>query len=315
MLGYDSLEELKKVNSRDLYADPRDRERFLQLAQAGPVKNFEEKLKRKNGEVIDILENSYAVKNPEGRIVGRQGVVVDVSDRKRIEEMRDRFISTVTHELRTPLVSIKGYVDLALSEKPGSMSKEVEGELLVAKRNTDRLLSLVNDLLDVQRMQAGRLELNLQATDLKKIIDSCIVEIQPMLTEKKMSLKLEVSEAPMPIQGDPVRLSQVLMNLLSNAAKFSPEGGEVTVHVEEETETIKLSVADVGIGIRPEDLGRLFEPFSAIQQPSWVKGTGLGLSISKGLVEAHGGKIWAESAGEGKGATFTFTLPKLKEAT
>ncbi len=238
----------------------------------------------------------------------------NVTERKRLEKMRDQFISTVTHELRTPLISIKGYVDLTLSAEPGQISKEVESDLQVVKRNTDRLLSLVSDLLDVQRMQAGRLQLNSQPTDLKKVTDSCIREIKPLLTDRRLNLRVIVPEGELLIQGDEVRLAQILVNLLSNAAKYSPEGGEVNLRVEEEDETVKVSISDNGIGVRKEDLPRVFEPFAAIQKPSYIKGTGLGLSVSKALVEAHGGKIWAESQGEGKGATFTFTLPKPKRA-
>ncbi len=246
----------------------------------------------------------------EGNLVGIQGVTRDITERRQLEKMRDQFISAVTHELRTPLVSIKGYVDLALSAGPEQISKEVESQLQVAKRNTDRLLDLVNDLLDVERMQAGRLQLNPQPTDFKKIIDSCIAEIQPMITAEKLSLRTETPQSKLRMQGDDTRLCQGVINLLSNATKFSPEGGQVTIHVEEGNETLKLSVSDNGIGITKEDLPRVFDPFAAIQKTSFIKGTGLGLSLAKGLVEAHGGKIWAESAGEGKGATFTFTLPK-----
>jgi signal transduction histidine kinase len=149
--------------------------------------------------------------------------------------------------------------------------------------------------------------------DFKKVTDSCIREIQPLLADKKLDLKQEIPEGRILIQGDEIRLCQVLMNLLSNAAKFSHEGNEVTLHVEEKNSTVKVWISDNGIGIRKEDLPRIFEPFAAIKKPSYIKGTGLGLSVTKGLVEAHGGKIWAESPGEERGATFTFTLPKPKE--
>jgi len=438
MFGFDSLDELKKVNIESLYVNLDDRKRLIELAGKGHVRDFRVQFKRKDGTVIDCIINSYPLSDKRGRIVGLQGAIIDISEhqqfqkkleeseerfrgiaersfdmiamldmegrisyaspavtwvtgytpeemrgqhfqnylpkdvipkeiqafveiakggvsravqlrivrkngslaqaevnaspimsdgkitgvqaiirdvteRHAIERMRDRFISTVTHELRTPLVSMKGYVDLALSAGPGQMSKEVESRLQVAKRNTDRLLSLVNDLLDVQRMQAERLRLEIQPTDFNKVVDSCMAEIQPFLEEKKLSLRLEVPEGELRIEGDQARLSQVLMNLLSNAIKFSPEGSEVTLHVEEENESIKVQVSDRGIGIRKEDLERVFEPFAAIEKPDYVKGTGLGLSITKGLVEAHGGRIWAESEGEGKGATFSFTIPKRKE--
>jgi signal transduction histidine kinase len=192
------------------------------------------------------------------------------------------------------------------------MTENVQSNLHVVKRNTDRLLGLVDDLLDLSRMQAGRLRLELQPMDFKTVIQSCMAEAEPLIEEKKLSVGMEVPEKPLPIQGDQVRLCEVLMNLLSNATKFSPEGSDVTLRVEEENESIKVQVSDRGIGIRKKDLERVFEPFSAIEKPTYIKGAGLGLSITKGFVEAHGGRIWAESEGEGKGATFTFTLPRRR---
>jgi len=292
---------------------PKEIQAFVEIAKGEVSRAVQLRIVRKDGSLAQAEVNASPI-IIDGKIAGVQAIIRDVTERYEIERMRDRFISAVTHELRTPLVSIKGYVDLALSAEPGQMSKEVESRLQVAKRNTDRLLSLVNDLLDVQRMQAERLELEIQPTDFNKVVDSCMTEIQPLLEEKKLSLRLEVPEGELRTEGDQTRLCQALMNLLSNAAKFSPEGSEVTLHVEEENKSIKVQVSDRGIGIRKEDLKRVFEPFAAIEKPDYVKGTGLGLNITKGLVEAHGGKIWAESPGEGKGATFGFTIPKRKRA-
>jgi len=292
-------------------AIPKEIQAFVEIAKGGVSRAVQLRIVRKDGSLAQAEVNASPIMS-DGKIAGVQAIIRDVTERLAIERMRDRFISAVTHELRTPLVSIKGYVDLVLDGSQ-SIPEEVESRLQVAKRNTDRLLSLVNDLLDVQRMQAERLELEIQPTDFNKVVDSCMTEIQPLLEERKLSLRLEVPEGELRIEGDQTRLCQALMNLLSNAAKFSPEGSEVTLHVEEGNESIKVQVSDRGIGIRKEDLKRVFEPFAAIEKPDYVKGTGLGLSITKGLVEAHGGKIWAESPGEGKGATFTFTLPRRKE--
>ena len=334
MFGYDSLDELGKVNVQSLYVNPDDRNKFIKFASEGPVKNFETQLRRKDGTVFDAIINSYSLKDDKDRITGFQGAIMDVTERKELERMRDQltrtllqdaarrkelemmrdqFISAVTHELRTPLVSIKGYVDLVLDGSQ-SIPEEVESNLQVVKRNTDRLLSLVNDLLDLSRMQSGRLQLNLQSMDLRQIIDDCAAEIQPFVNAKKQSLSLDVPEGPLPVQGDPVRLSQVLANLLSNASKFAQEAGQIGLRVKDVRDVVVVQVSDNGIGIRKQDLERVFQPFAAIEKPTYVKGTGLGLSVSKGLVEAHGGKIWAESPGEGKGVTFTFTLPIHKPA-
>jgi PAS domain S-box-containing protein len=311
MTGY-SVKQLLTMNMREVIASEHfdEIQNRLQARMRGekylPQHQFD--LIRTDETRVPV-EMSTAPLVTEGKLIGIQGILRDITERKRMDIIRDRFISAVTHELRTPLVSVKGYVDLALEESE-SIPEEVKSELQVAKRNTDRLLSLVNDLLDLSRLQSGKHQLDLQSMDFKQLIDHCAAEIQPFINEKKQSLSLDVPEGLLPVQGDPVRLSQVLANLLSNASKFAPEGGGITVCVKDDADTIQVQVSDNGMGIRKEDLKRVFEPFAAIEKPTYVKGTGLGLSVSKGLVEAHGGKIWAESPGEGKGVTFTFTLPK-----
>jgi PAS domain S-box-containing protein len=236
--------------------------------------------------------------------------LVDLTERKRIEEMKDSFMSAVTHELRTPLTSIKGYLDFVLSGESGPVSIEVESNLEVVKRNTDRLTSLTDELLDIQRLQSGKLQVNLEPIDFTEITRHAASEIKPFIQAKKQRFSVTVPKRPSWIFGDTVRLSQVLMNLLSNASKFTPEGGEIRLTVEDDKSSIVVKVADTGIGLRREDITAVFEPFAAIKKPTDIKGTGLGLSVTKGLVEAHMGRIWAESPGEGRGATFTFTLPK-----
>ena len=258
------------------------------------------------------------------RLGGRLIIMRDITEHKRVEkamkkakeeetrmQIMDRLISTATHELRTPLVSIKGYLDRVISGKVGLLPEKVASELKVVKRNTDRLLSLTNDLLDIRRMESGKLELNLKPIDLQEIIQHCTREIQPFIEQKKQRFNLKVPKGRLSIHGDSVRLSQALMNLLDNASKFTPEGGEIALNVVAMKKSTQVQIKDTGIGIKKKDLERVFEPFANIEKSSYVKGTGLGLSVTKGLVEAHGGKIWAESSGEGNGAAFTFTLPKL----
>jgi signal transduction histidine kinase len=227
------------------------------------------------------------------------------------ELMKDRFISSATHELRTPLVSIKGFIDRVIKGKSGRLPDKVALELEIVKRNTERLLSLVNDLLDVRRMESGKLKLNLKPIDFQEIIQHCVKEIQPSIEQKKQRLNLEVSRDRLPIQGDKIRLSQALMNLLDNASKFTPESEIIAISIKKRKENIQVQVKDTGIGIRKKDLMRIFEPFADIEKSSYVKGTGLGLSVTKGIIKGHGGKIWVESSGEGKGATFIFTLPRI----
>jgi PAS domain S-box-containing protein len=333
LFGFQNLDEARKTNIKTLYANLDDRRKLIELAEQGPIINFETKFKKTDDQTIEALVNTYPLRDEEKKLIGFQEAIIDITERKEVEKMRDQltqalvqdverrkelermrdqFISAVTHELRTPLVSMTGYLDLALSEESQPMSEEVLSDLHVVKRNMDRLLNLVNDLLDISRMQSGRFQLNLQPIDLKDVMNTYIKDTQPLLEEKKQNLKLEIPENELPVQADQVRLCQAVMNLLSNATKFSSEGSEITLRIEEEQEEITVKVSDKGIGIKKEDLERVFEPFSAIEKPTYIKGTGLGLSITRGLVEAHGGRIWAESEGEGKGTTFTFTLPKQK---
>jgi len=289
---------------------PKEIQAFAEIAKGGVARAVPLRIVRKDGSLIHIEVNASPIIS-DGKITGVQAIVRDVSERFKLTEMRDRFISSVTHELRTPLVSIKGYLDLALTQELGALPKEVESSLEVMKRNTDRLLSLTNEMLDIQRLESGRFQLNLTPMDLQEVVRHCVEEIRPSISEKQ-TFQIEVPDGPIPIQGDTVRLSQVLMNLLSNAVKFAPEG-EITLCVKEMEDAVQVQVSDTGIGIGKEDLEHVFEPFASIQKPTYIKGTGLGLSVAKGLVEAHGGRIWADSQGEGKGANFTFTLAKIKD--
>jgi PAS domain S-box-containing protein len=311
MFGFDSLDELKKVNIESRYVNLEDRKRLIELAGKGPVRGFEVQFRRKDGERIDAITNCHSLKDEQGRITALQGAIIDITEHRHMERLRDEFVADVTDELLTPLVSMKGYMDYVLKERLQSLPEDIVSSLEVVKRNTNRLLDLTNDLLDIRRMETRELKLNLQPLDFREIAEQCVTETHSLIA-KKQSLRVELPEGPLPIQGDHARLSRVLMNLLSNAVKYTPEG-EIILRVKAMENAIEVQVSDTGIGIKKEDLLRIFEPFAAIQKPSYVKGTGLGLSITKGLVEAHGGKIWAESPGEGKGVTFTFTLPRRKE--
>lgn len=247
-------------------------------------------------------------------VAGVQEIMSDSTEERKIADMKDRFISAVTAELLTPLTSIEGYLDLILSGRVGSVPGGLESSLRIVKRNTDRLVRLTDELLDIQRLETGSFQLNLMPLDLRDIIDECAIEILPFINEKKQSLSLDIPEADFLITGDYLRLSRVVTNLLDNAFKFTPEGGAITVRARNEGDRIEVAVSDTGIGVKREDLERVFEPFAAIEKTTYVKGAGLGLSVSKQIIEAHGGKIWVHSDGEGKQSTFVFTLPKQKEA-
>jgi len=231
---------------------------------------------------------------------------------RRSMKVRDRFMSITTHELRTPLASIKSYLDIIDLDDPKSIPNSVKSCLEVIERNTARLQSLTDNILDVYRMTSKRMKLNFEPLNFREIIDHSVSEIKPLIGEKKQKFNLKIPDKPLMINGDEIRLSQVMTNLLGNAQKYTPEGGDITLQITDKKSYFEVRITDSGIGIRKDDIERIFEPFAAIKKTVYVKGTGLGLSVAKGLVTEHGGKIWAESPGLGKGSIFTFTLPKLK---
>ncbi len=267
----------------------------------------ESKIIRLDGTTINVEEISIpAIYEGKPTV---QGVVRDITERKKLEEMKDQFISAATHELRTPLISIIGYVDYILAGKMGLLKDKIHTSLEVVMQNANRLLSLTDDLLDMRKIQSGKFQVKKEPIDFWETIYYCSKEAYPLLNEKKLKLKLNVPDKPLKIQGDQIRLNQVLMNLLSNATKFSPEGEVINLSVKEKADEIQVQVSDKGIGIQKKDFENIFKPFADIKKQTYIKGTGLGLSITKAIVEAHGGTIKAQSPGEGKGSTFIFTLP------
>ncbi|MBD3171393.1 GAF domain-containing protein [Candidatus Bathyarchaeota archaeon] len=227
---------------------------------------------------------------------------------KRLEEMKTNFIRTATHEIRTPLTSIKGYTELASAKINPETDPSLAKYFYVIQRNTERLETLTRDLLDIQRIESGRIELNLRKLQLQGLVQRACTELRPILESKEQRLELHVEDATIVV--DPTRLMQVLVNLIDNASKYSPKGSRIRVKAETVNDEIKLSITDEGVGLTEEDIPKLFNPFPDIERPVVTeRSVGLGLSICKGIIELHCGEIWAESRGRNKGSTFTFTLP------
>ncbi len=223
-----------------------------------------------------------------------------------LDRLKDEFVSSISHELRTPLTSISGYVELLLEEE---QSPEKRGHLTIVERNADRLLALVSDLLFAARLQYGRLELEAQPVDLRELVEQSVESARPRAAAATVDLRLDTADVPL-IQGEPARLAQLLDNLVSNAIKFTPGGGHVSVSLSEKDGSVCIQVSDTGIGITDEERERLFERFFRSQSAleAQIQGTGLGLYISKAIVEAHGGRIGVESEA-GTGTTFIVELP------
>ena len=242
-------------------------------------------------------------------------VLRDISREAELERIKNEFISTVSHELRTPMTSIKGYVDLLATDKAGPVTDMQRRFLQIIKSNADRLTALVNDILDISRLDAGRVKLEPQLIDLVALIQHVTTNFKHQLEEKKLSLTLNMPNDPPPAYADPDRVTQVLINLFSNATKYTRPNDSITISLKTLDHYLQVSVSDTGLGISVEDQKRVFDRFFRAERDanSLVDGTGLGLPIAKMLVEMIGGEIWVESE-LGQGSTFTFTLPLEAEA-
>jgi signal transduction histidine kinase len=234
---------------------------------------------------------------------------------KHLSDMKSDFVSSASHELRTPLTSIKGYSSILISGKLGPVSQEQQERLEKIHHHSDELVEMINTLLDISRIERGKTEMKLETFSLKDLILKVIDLLQPQYMARKIQSKVEIPEEMEPISGDVAHLQRVLINLLSNALKYTPDDGSgvITVKVNPAEKEYKIAVSYNGVGIPQEALPKLFTEFYRVDAPmnQEIKGTGLGLSLVKKIVEAHTGAIWVESC-VGEGTTFYFTLPRVK---
>lgn len=226
---------------------------------------------------------------------------------EKVESMRRQLIGDVSHELRTPLTAIKGSMEGLMD----GVLPENDETYMGIYREADRLQRLVNDLQELSRVEAGAYELDLHPVDLLVVISAVVKRLELQFKEKGVLLEVDVPDDLPSIQADEDRIGQVLLNLVGNALQFTPSGGSVVVSAAQRNKEIKISVSDTGIGISPEDIENIFTRFYRVDKSRSRAGggSGIGLTISKYLVEAHGGRIWVESAGLDRGSTFTFSLP------
>lgn len=229
---------------------------------------------------------------------------------EKANRLKSNFLATMSHELRTPLNSILGFSDLLAEQTAGPLTSKQGRFVEHINESSRHLLALINDILDLSKIEAGRLELKYEIFDMDVAADEVLSNIRPLATMKRIRLEVEFGPAPT-ICADRTRVKQILYNLLSNAIKFTPEEGHVRFSARSMDSLLCVSVADTGVGIPVEEQISIFEPFHQLMaRPNYIReGTGLGLSITKLLVEQHGGRIWVESK-PGKGSQFHFTLSK-----
>ena len=341
LYGYESPEELIRALTdvgRQLYVDPGRRDDFARLMREhGSVAGFEARVRRRDGDVLWIVEHARAVRDAAGALLYYEGTVADVSQRKAAEEAlaarnreliaaevdlqrakeaaeaasraKSEFLANMSHEIRTPMNGVLGMIELTLNT---DLRPEQRDFLETAQGSAEALLTVINDVLDFSKIEAGKLELDPAPFDLRETLGDALKTLAVRAHEKGLELNCRIApDAPRILIGDAGRLRQVVLNLAGNAIKFT-ERGEVTLNVAVEFRTdnavgLHFAVADTGIGIPADKLRLIFDPFTQADGSTTRKhgGTGLGLSISSRLVERMGGRIWAES-GEG-GSTFHFT--------
>jgi PAS domain S-box-containing protein len=256
-----------------------------------------------------ISAHMTPVVTPDDTALGVVTALRDITREVEADRAKSEFVSTVSHELRTPLTSIKGYTDLIYAGAVGPVNDQQKRFLSIIKSNADRLTALINDLLDISRIESGRVKIKVEPQNLIEIVDEVVESLREQIEGKGIRLELKLPDVVPDIMGDRVRLNQIVTNLIGNAHKYTDDGWvRVTLSLLEGA--IRLDVADSGIGISMEDQGKIFEKFYRADTPVMEGrgGTGLGLAITKELVELHGGRMWVKSE-LGVGSTFTVVLP------
>ncbi|MFX1363978.1 MAG: PAS domain S-box protein [Promethearchaeota archaeon] len=335
--GYDLHENLIGQPPPLFWESSADREEYFEkLLKDGYIRNHSLPLKRKDDEKIVVQVNARLIKDENNNPIAIEGTFSDITEKfrleqelfesekklrqqnielKKLDKIKNDFITMAAHELKTPLISISGYTDYILMKHRNQLNKEVTMDLLTVQRNVNRLEILMDQLLEVMKIDEDKLKLQKELIDVSKIINNCLDELSYLINEKNLEVILNI-EPKIFLNVDPTRIFTVFTNLISNAIKFTPDYGWIKISAIKKENHYIFEVKDNGIGLAQEDIGRLFKKFERIRPPLInnhinIKdsGTGLGLYITKGIIKTHGGTIRAESEGLDKGSKFIFTLP------
>lgn len=275
-----------------------------------------EELERQNRDLVQVLseleEKREQLEQLNSQLEASNRELNEANAKLReLSDMKEEFLALTTHDLRSPLTVISGVINFFTSGRLGEMTDEQKNMVAMMERNTQSLIELVNDLLDASKLESGTLRLDFAPVELPALIIELRETMQPMAREKEIELTEQVPADLPPVKADIAKLRRMIVNLLSNALKFTPKAGHIEISAAREgADRVRVSVADTGVGIPPEDLARLFDKFEQARSRATrgEKGTGLGLYITRQLVELHGGEINVQSE-VGKGSTFSFTIP------
>ena len=327
--GYDSpaalLSGLTDIGSQ-LYVDPERRAEFIRLMREnGSLSDFESEIYRRDGSVIWISEGCREVRDAQGVFLCYEGTVEDISRRKRIEaelkaareaaeranEAKSVFLANMSHELRTPLNAILGFSEFMTQELFGPLGDPRYVEFAADIFDSGKhLLEIIGNILDLAKVESGQLDLDERDVEVGALIRNSERLVAETARLRGIALRVDVPDGPVEIVADSTRLKQVLLNLLANAIKFTPEGGSVTLSCGREGNDLCLRVADTGIGIKAEDIDKVMLPFHQVDNSfsRRYEGAGLGLPLTRSLVDLHGGTMGIESV-PGEGTTVTVRLP------
>jgi two-component system phosphate regulon sensor histidine kinase PhoR len=292
----------------------------LEVIRNNAIQEIVDRVLHENREVIT---QEVSISMPEQKTIMINGVPIikdnviegavfvfhDITELKRLEEIRKDFVANVSHELRTPISSIKGYAETLLDGKVDN-ENTVKEFLSIIYQDSNRLANLIDDLLDLSKIESGKMKLEFEPLEILPIINRCVNVLGKSAKDKSLSVKLDIPANLLKVLGDHKRLSQVFLNLLDNAIKYTPEGGSITVSAASKENIVQVDISDTGIGIAEKDLPRIFERFYRVDKARSreLGGTGLGLSIVKHIIQAHNGQVWVQST-LGQGSTFSFTIP------
>ncbi|MGA1839136.1 MAG: sensor histidine kinase [bacterium] len=271
-----------------------------------------------------ILDREKQIEKAQEELKKRDEILVKTNrELERLNELKSDFLSTVSHELKTPLTAIKGYVSLMKNSKIGPVNQQQYKCLVIADERVDHLNNLISDLLDLSKIEANQYAIKSKQDDLAQLIRNTVSSLSPIFKNKKLNLEVLIPQGLSPVYMDAPKINQVLTNLLSNAVKFTPSGGDIKVSLIQDVSQnggsgsgfVQVDISDTGIGLAPDQREKIFEKFYQVDHSPTREydGTGLGLPIAKKIVELHGGKIWVKKR-KGKGSTFSFTIPMAVEA-
>ncbi len=270
-------------------------------------------ISRPHAKKVLRTDTSLVSQAESGEDIGTVTVVRDITLEKELEQLKDDFIHSITHDLRSPMTSIRGFLEFLMDGTAGEINEQQNEFLQIIDKSSQRLLNMINDILDVAKMESGTMPLDIEPVSPALLVDEVLQSTQSQAKKDGVELKVNKINDTGIIEADRNQIQRVITNLVSNSLKFTPEGGQVNVIIEDKGDEIKVAVEDTGQGMEPDVVSKIFDKFAQVKGSKGKrKGTGLGLTISKYIIEAHGGRIWAESE-KGKGSIFAFILPKKQE--